>query len=141
MFQFAKRSAILSAVLVFAFFPLISLPARAQAQTSDPVAGNYGLTETRNQGSLKSALTNSAPQSIAGTIVGAVLSLLGVIFFLLIIYGGIRWMLAQGNETEVEAAKQIIIAAVIGLVIVLAAYAITTFIGGYLTGGGYTATQ
>jgi hypothetical protein len=38
-------------------------------------------------------------------------------------------MLAQGNEDEISKAKQIIIAAVSGLVIVLAAYAITAFIG------------
>ena len=80
-------------------------------------------------------MINQTPQQIVGTVVGAILSLLGVIFFLLIFYGGIRWMLAQGNEAEVEKAKQVIVAAVIGLVIVLSAYAITYFIGQRLTGG------
>ena len=42
-------------------------------------------------------------------------------------------MIAQGNEQEVEKAKQVIVAAVIGLIIVLAAYAITRFIGNALT--------
>ena len=42
-------------------------------------------------------------------------------------------MLAQGNEAEVDKAKQILVAAVIGLIIVLSAYAITTFIGNQLT--------
>ena len=53
---------------------------------------------------------------------------------LLIIYGGILWMTAMGKENQVEKAKNIIIQAVIGLVIVLAAYAITSFIGNQLTG-------
>lgn len=69
-----------------------------------------------------------------GIIVSAVLSLLGIVFIILIIYGGILWMTAMGKENQVEKAKNIIIQAVIGLVIVLAAYAITSFIGNQLTG-------
>lgn len=65
--------------------------------------------------------------SVAGKLVGAALSFIGIIFFGLIIYGGFIWMIARGNSSEVEKAKDIIIAATIGLVIVLAAYAITRF--------------
>ncbi len=64
-----------------------------------------------------------------GSLLGAALSLLGVIFLLLMIYGGFRWMLARGNEQEIEKAKNLIQAAVIGLMIVLSAYAITSLIG------------
>jgi cbb3-type cytochrome oxidase subunit 3 len=88
------------------------------------VFASYGLEE-----SAPTSLIRNTPQQVAGTVIGAVLSLLGVIFFLLIFYGGIRWMLAQGNEQEIEKAKGILITACIGLVIVLAAYAITSFIG------------
>ena len=42
-------------------------------------------------------------------------------------------MMARGNTQEVEKAKELIYAAVIGLIIVLAAYAITAFVGGILT--------
>jgi len=45
------------------------------------------------------------------------------------IYGGFIWMIARGNEGEVTKAKDLIQAAIIGLVVVLAAYAITQFIG------------
>ncbi len=50
---------------------------------------------------------------------------LGVIFLGLMIYAGATWMMARGNEQEVEKAKNIIIYAVIGLAVVLAAYALT----------------
>jgi hypothetical protein len=129
MFVIAKKIGILSAIFVFFVLPIFSLPVFAQTETPATPPGNYGLTES------KGALIDRTPQQITGTVVGAVLSLLGVIFFLLVIYGGLRWMLAQGNEQEVEKAKQILIAAVIGLVIVLSAYAITTFIGTQLTSG------
>ena len=119
-------------LFLLGFFVFLS---PVSAQSNPGSTGNYGLTETRNVGTISSALINNTPQQVVGTVIGAILSLLGVIFFLLIFYGGILWMMAQGNESEVEKAKQIIIAAVIGLIIVLSAYAITTFIGQRLTGG------
>jgi hypothetical protein len=64
-----------------------------------------------------------------GKTVGTALSFIGVIFMLLMIYGGFTWMVARGNEQEVGKAKEIITGAVIGLVIVMLAYAITKFIG------------
>ncbi len=84
------------------------------------------------------------------TIVTTALSLVGTIFLLLTIYGGIRWMLARGDEAEIEKGKEIIKAAIIGLVIVMSAYAITAFVGSRLSGsvgntgvdsGGNVATQ
>ena len=64
----------------------------------------------------------------AGDIIRVILSFLGVIFLLLLIYGGFMWMTAQGNEAQVDKAKKIIINSTIGLTIVLLAYAITWFI-------------
>jgi hypothetical protein len=138
MFFGVKKIAIIPVIsLVFAFALFLS-PVLVRADETAPPAeqstGNYGLDNTIKTGSLNTALINNSPQEIAGKIIGVVLSLLGVIFLLLVIYGGLRWMLAQGNESEVEKAKEILIAAVVGLVIVLAAYAITTFIGNQLTG-------
>lgn len=64
-----------------------------------------------------------------GKMIGGVLSLLGVVFLILTIYGGFTWMLARGNEQESEKARKIIADSIIGLIIVLAAYAITVFVG------------
>ncbi len=75
----------------------------------------------------------SVPLAI-GKIVGLALSFIGLAFFLLMIYGGFLWMFARGNDQEVQKAKDLIQAAIIGLIIVLAAYAITAFIGNALTG-------
>lgn len=68
-----------------------------------------------------------------GDMIGFVLSFIGVLFLILTIYGGINWMTAGGNEQKVEKAKTIIINAIIGLLIVLSAYTITSFIGGQFT--------
>lgn len=68
------------------------------------------------------------PNIVIGTVIEMSLSLLGIIFIILIIYGGYQWMYAKGNEEQVKKAKEIIMAAIIGLVIVVAAYAISYFV-------------
>lgn len=67
-------------------------------------------------------------QAIVGLIINAFLSLFGIIFMILILYGGYKWMLAAGREEELTKAKDIIRSAIIGLIIVMAAYAISYFI-------------
>lgn len=64
-----------------------------------------------------------------GQIVGLVLSFVGVVFLALMIYAGIRWMTAGGNESTISEAKSLILNAIIGIVVVFAAYAITDFVG------------
>ncbi len=76
---------------------------------------------------------DEGPAEIIGKIVGAALAFIGILFFILMIYGGFLWMTARGNEQQVEKAKELIIAATIGLIIILAAYAITVYIGEALT--------
>ena len=67
-----------------------------------------------------------------GYILGIILSFLGVAFFLLIVYAGFKWMFARDNAGEVVKAREIITSAIIGLIVVLSAYAITIFLGGQL---------
>ena len=64
---------------------------------------------------------------LAATIAGA-LALLGVIFLALTVYAGFLWMTASGNSERVDKARQTMTAAVIGIVIITAAYAVTYFI-------------
>jgi len=69
-----------------------------------------------------------------GSIVALILSFVGIIFLILTIYAGLMWMTAQGNNAQVEKAKDLLINAVIGLVIVTAAYSITSFVGTQIVG-------
>lgn len=107
---------------------------------------NYGLNTTIKAGDGdKSVLTKAFSinaiggdagaflSTRLGSIIGTLLSFLGVIFMALVLYGGILWMTARGNESQVDKAKELLVNAIIGLIIVLAAYAITAFVGGALT--------
>ena len=93
-----------------------------------------------------SGISQTTISSIAGTAVSVFLSILGIIFIVLMLYGGYLWMMARGNEEQLTKAKELIQAAVIGLIIIVAAYAISFFIFNWLTprtlttpgGGGVT---
>ena len=97
----------------FYFLPII---VRADNFGLDRAAGSAGL---RTEGTLAEK---------SGQIIGSLLSLVGVIFLVLMIYGGITWMTASGNDKQVEKAKGTISRAAIGLIIVILAYAITFFV-------------
>ena len=87
----------------------------------------YGFKKTAGTAGL-STDEKTTVSSIAGNVIGAILTMVGVLFLVLMIYGGITWMLARGNEQQSQKALNTIIAAVIGLIIVLGSYAFTTFI-------------
>lgn len=65
---------------------------------------------------------------IIGNIINVVLGLLGIILVVLLIYGGFLWMTAGGGETQITKAKKIIFNSIIGLVITIAAYAISSYV-------------
>jgi len=75
-----------------------------------------------------SGISQTTISSIAGTAVSVFLSILGIIFIVLMLYGGYLWMMARGNEEQLTKAKELIQAAVIGLIIIVAAYAVSYFI-------------
>ncbi|MFA5359826.1 MAG: hypothetical protein WC349_02600 [Patescibacteria group bacterium] len=79
---------------------------------------------------------NSSLGGIMAVAIKAFLGLLGIIFLVLIIYAGFTWMTAQGEEEKVTRAKETLQRAIIGLIIIVAAYSITYFVFNSLPGGG-----
>ncbi len=65
---------------------------------------------------------------IVGDVIGVFLTLLGIIFLALIVYAGVLWMIAAGNEDKVTRSKDTMRRAIIGLIIVVGSYAITQFV-------------
>lgn len=71
------------------------------------------------------------PQPLKVTIANIVrilLGFLGIVFIILILWGGIQWMVSGGNEKKIAEAKQRLVSATIGLVVVFAAYSIARFV-------------
>jgi len=76
----------------------------------------------------KAGFAETSLGTIIALIVEIMLGFLAVIFLVLIIFAGFRWMTAAGNEQQVEKSLATIKSAAIGLLIVLAAYSITYFV-------------
>lgn len=61
--------------------------------------------------------------------IGAIVLIAGIIFFFMLVFGGIRWVLSGGDKAKTEGARNQITAALIGLVIVFSAWAIVSLLG------------
>ncbi len=114
----------LALVLCLAMF----LPAIVFASTAADQFRGGASTAGDNAGYDISPANNDISAKV-GRYIGIALSLLGVFFLILMIYGGFKWMNARGQEANLTKAKSTIRNAIIGLAIVLAAYAITYYVG------------
>lgn len=96
--------------------------ATGSTDSADP----FGLTEF-NEG-VKGTLGNQDLRTTVGRIINVALSLLGVVAVVIVLAGGFKWMTAGGNEEKTTEARKLIFAGIIGLAIILSAWAITLFV-------------
>jgi TRAP-type C4-dicarboxylate transport system permease small subunit len=75
---------------------------------------------------------NTLPQKV-GAVIKVITGILGILFVIFVVYAGIMWMTAGGDQGQVKKAKDYITNGVIGLIICLLAYALTTFIVDQIT--------
>ncbi|MEI6511183.1 MAG: pilin [Candidatus Uhrbacteria bacterium] len=67
------------------------------------------------------------PTTIA-SLIRVVLGILGIIAVVIILIGGFKWMTSGGNDDKVKSARKVMTSGIIGLVIVLSAFAIAQFV-------------
>ncbi len=72
------------------------------------------------------------PVVIIGNVIQIVLSLLGIVFLVLVVFAGYLWMTAGGNDEQVKKAQGLLVNGIIGVIIVLGAYVISSFVIGKL---------
>ncbi|MBI5622055.1 hypothetical protein HY933_04310 [Candidatus Falkowbacteria bacterium] len=124
---------VIGLLLVLLFVPVFV--SAADSPPGEPAQNLSGARQITNEfaGNLGYATKDVAsPEVIVGRIVNIVLSFLGTIFLVLMVVGGIQWLTAGGNEEKVTAAKSLIMQAIIGLVIVFAAFMISYFVLGLI---------
>jgi len=93
------------------------------AKGSDQVANLFGNT------------------GIFSTITNTLLFILGAISVIMIIIGGLRYVISGGDSAAVTAAKNTILYAIVGVIVAILAYAIINFvIGSFTSGGGTTGS-
>lgn len=90
------------------------------------LSGGTVLAQTNYAENLN--LINTDLPTAVVNVINYILLFLGLIAVIMILWGGFQWLTAGGNEEKVDKAKKILTAAIIGLVIVLFAYAIANFV-------------
>ena len=91
------------------------------------LAIDTGLEQTANTAFDNAPPVKSVPIFI-GQIISAGLGILGIVFLILMLYGGFLWMIARGESEKVDKAKDLITAAIIGLIIIVGGYAISNLV-------------
>jgi hypothetical protein len=131
-----KKYLSLMFVAIFALFliaPAVLLPmdaVYADTITAEELFG--GTLDGDDFASAAGLGTADLTETIAAFIrVG--LGFLGVIAVLIVMIGGFKWMVAGGEEAKITKAKQYIFGGITGLIIVLSAYAIASFVITQLT--------
>lgn len=108
---------ILAGVLTVFMLSILVLPASVFAL--DTGLTNVGTDIGLAQGDLKDTINN---------LIKMALSFLGLLAVIIILWGGFLWMTAAGDDTKLEKAKKLILSGIVGVVIILAAYIIASFV-------------
>lgn len=109
----------------FIFIVILIIPAAALAAPNKAIGNLEDIGNVKGPYEAADQFTLSA---IIGVVISAALALIGAIFLVLMLYAGYHWMTARGEEEKVEKAKDTINRAIVGLIIVVGAYAIWQFI-------------
>ncbi len=128
-------------IAVFGAFGVASLtatPAYAVDCETTPNAPACQIRKGKNSAGANND-TNCGPDNArrqctigdrVSTVVNILLFIIGTLSVIMIILGGIRYVISQGDSTQITNAKNTILYAVIGLIVALLAYAIVNFVVG-----------
>jgi Trk-type K+ transport system membrane component len=106
-------------ILILISFIYLAVPALTQASMSD------ALDKTASQADISQ---NQNLTSLTVTLIQGLLGILGLVFVILLIYGGVTWMTSMGQEEKIKKARSTIRNSVIGLLIIMLSYAIVFYV-------------
>jgi len=119
--QLAQNKFAIGVMAALFFGVLLGAPMHSTSAQSNVDFGTEKINQTTNLGT--AGLIETVTQ-----IINVGLGLLGIVAVVIILWGGFKWMTAGGNEEQVSQARQIIFQGIIGLAIILSAWAITQFV-------------
>jgi len=104
-------------------------PFAAGARTPIGNSLDGGATAVETTSATAAGLTSASDiPTLVGRGVSVVLGLLGIIFVVLVVYAGFLYLTSNGEEANVKKAKKMLTQAVIGMVLVASAYAISSYV-------------
>ncbi|MCC7523000.1 hypothetical protein IT407_04370 [Candidatus Uhrbacteria bacterium] len=104
------------------------LPLAAMAQRPSPFGSGGEAGKLLNDTGRQAGVGDADLTVIVGNIINIVLGFLGIVLLFYLLLAGWTWMSAGGDSKKVDEAKTMIRNAIIGLVIIVASYAIANFV-------------
>ncbi len=137
----ARGEQLASYLVVTTFIALVTLVASLVMPSGQAIAA---FTQSMGDGAnsakgIDQATTLFGPSGTFQTITNVLLFVVGAISVIMLIIGGIRYVVSGGDSTAVQGAKNTILYAIVGIVICLLAYAVVSFVIGSFTGAGTAA--
>lgn len=125
-----KKLAVGIVMAVIFLFPTWALLAQEASSGTYNFQEQSGLNITARKAGYDSANPTSI-ETIVSTIIYTALSLVGIVFLAMAMFGGFTWMTAMGNSEQVTKANKMIMSSLFGLMITLSAYVISYFLINY----------
>lgn len=116
---------------------LVAQPAPAHAAFDKGLSDGASSAQGKDQqGDAASLFGEGGQGGIFRTITNVMLFLIGAISVIMLIIGGIRYVVSGGDSTAVQNAKNTILYAIVGVVVAILAYAVVNFVVGSFAGNG-----
>jgi heme/copper-type cytochrome/quinol oxidase subunit 2 len=122
------KKTILIIILFFIFFPLVNVYA-------DCCRSEDGRTNCDPCLFNPIGEQNTDINTLIGTIINAIMGIVGSLALAMFIYGGFTWMTAAGANEKVQKGKDILIWATVGLIVIFSSYALVYFVLYNVIGG------
>jgi len=127
-------SALFALTVTFGFLTP-ALADTSQVQAGLCTGANLQFTETPSSANCTAGDATSKINNIIHTIINLMSAIVGIVAVVMIIVGGLRYITSGGNDTSVTSAKNTILYAIIGLVVVALAQTLVRFTLGKITNG------
>ena len=114
-------------ISIMAVFSLLFVPVLATTTVSAQTPRDQICKGINNGGNCNTSGDNNFGNFVK-RIINILLFVIGAIAVLMIVIGGLRYVISGGDGSQTKAAKDTILYAVVGLVIALMAYAIINFV-------------
>ncbi|MCA9325064.1 hypothetical protein KDA23_03300 [Candidatus Saccharibacteria bacterium] len=116
---------------------LVATPAPAHAAFERGLSDGAQSAQGKDQqGDAASLFGEGGQGGIFRTITNVMLFLIGAISVIMLIIGGIRYVVSGGDSTAVQNAKNTILYAIVGVVVAILAYAVVNFVITSFSSGG-----
>lgn len=103
-------------------------PETVYAQSIDPLGDLNTAADAAGFGTVP----ENTPSSVIARLINVILGLVGILFLVILVYGGTLYLTSGGDKDKIEKAKKMLLSAIVGTVIIVISYALTTFIFGQL---------